>query len=436
MSNVIPFVPKEGLAAKASLKEFIHWAKSQIHFYDLPSDPIKWTAMNWHRWGLKQTLFTKYGEQSETLHPDFVDYAKALLFYQRSVQLSEDTGRLRALRFLEAALLTITQKGDVTAVTAAIFDKACIFSLDFYTNALTAYQISRQLKYIHDHLHSTRIVAKPFIWEPQIKLPRQTLKKSEEDAYKKLPSTDVLMALGNIFKSKPRIPVDIMTTSAVALMLSQPSRIGELKYVKKDCLFTEHDAQGREQLFILWYSLKSFGANRKPIIGSMAKICQEAVERLIEITEEARGYAKWLEENPDLFPYHSGVPSKGQDEPLSLQEACNSLNISKKNSLSKDLFKSYLSKIVAAQKTSVRMRNIALKLLDGFDSRNGTRGNLRQRVGVFEVHDAPEITLRILNVIVRKKYLNKDFPYTDSKRVIKWQHALFCFRTGALVASK
>ena len=341
---------------------------------------------------------------------------------------------MNALRCLEIALLDITKQGDITAITGAVFDRACAIGQKLYSSS-SAYRVSRKLKHISDHIHVSGIVAKPFIWEPQLRLPRETLKKSAENARKKLPSEESLMALGEIFHSKPELHIDIMTTSAVAIMLSQPSRIRELFYIKKDCFFTECDPEGREQLYMLWHSVKGFGANRKPIPDSMSDICKEAVNRVAEITQEAREYAKWLEDNPDLFPQHADVPNKALDAPLTLKESCDALMLSTENDSPRKTFKTFLTKIVQKKMSSVKSRKIAQKILDGYDTSKGTRYYVNGRLAEVEFNDTFNITLSTLNVLVREKYLPQHFPYSDDKRVTKWKDALFCFRTGSFLAA-
>lgn len=429
MNNVIPFVPKRRLAAKAALQEFINWAKSQIHLYDKPDDPVQWSAVSWHRWGLRQAVFFKLGG-GESLHPEFVDFAKALTFEERVVKLKGDHLQLQALRCLEAALINIYRQADVTAINAAVLDRACIIAQEYHSYDFTVYRISRQLKHLSDRLHTAGIVARPFIWEPQIKISRVTLEDSEANAKKKLPSDAALIALGEIFYTKPELPLDVMVTSAVALMLSHPCRIGELKYVRKDCFFTERDKRGREQLYILWHSEKGFGANRKPIIDSMAEVCKEAVSRVVRITQEPREYAKWLEENPEAFPLHSGVPNKGPDEPLSYQEACDALMISKKDHTPRLVLKAFMGKVAVRKTIPERARKVAQEFLDDFQATKGVKYFLQRDGNEGGINEIQGLTLRKLNILVREKYLPQCFPYTDEKRVTKWQDALFCFRTG------
>lgn len=435
MNNVLPFVPRSGLAARASLNEFVNWAKSQIHLYDKPSDPVQWGAISWSRWGINNTRCSKLGKRNESLDSGMIDYVKAMLFEERVVNISEDNYRLNALRCLEKALLDINKEADIISVTAAIFDRATLISQE-YNSESTAYSTSLQLKRICDKLIESGMVAKPFIWDPQVKEPKMTLRKSAENAEKKLPSFESIAALGDIFSSNPESSLDIMVTSAVAILLSQPSRVGELSYIKKDCFVTDRDEQGRSQLYMLWYSQKGFGANRKIIPDSMAEICKEAVGRIVDITNEAREYARWLEENPDDFPHHLGVPKKHLDAPLTMEEVCKCLMLSTKNHSPRNVFKVFIKKICTSKASSGLAREVAEDILSGFNEDDVSRVYVKGRLSGYEFNDTFVVTLRKLNLLVREKYLPKHFPYTDSKKVVKWKDALFCFRSGTFSVNK
>lgn len=441
MSNVSPFIPSSTLSAKRALNEYIYWAKSQIYLYDLPIDPMLWDALSWHHWGLKTTICTKLGSKSIAFDPDFINFAKAMLFDERAAKNKEGNIFLFSLRCLEAALLDCAQKADVTAATAAVFDRACVIANKHYSSHNTIYAISLGLKGISDYLNAMGFVATPFQWEPQIRGKRKTLESSAKSSVEKMPSDKALISLGEIFNTKPELPLDIMITSAVAIMLSHPSRVGELKYVEKDCLFTEKDVEGRDQLYMLWHSAKGFGANKKIIPDSMREICQEAVSRLFEVTQNPREYAKWLEENPDLFPSHRYVPEKKLDESLSVKEACDALMIfpgpeSSKGTTPRRALKKFLTRTVESREVPQLVRNAAQEILDGYDESYGVRVFVNGKLDRVDFNDEFCITLRKLNMLVRGKYLNEFFPYTDEKKVTKWKDALFCFYTGAFNPEK
>jgi hypothetical protein len=78
------------------------------------------------------------------------------------------------------------------------------------------------------------------------------------------------------------------------------------------------------------------------------------------------------------------------------------------------------------------------EIRDGWDSSAGKQVRVKGKRGVqsIEFDDRFVITLRKLNVLLREKYLPKDFPYTtpytEGKARVKYRDALFTVRTGAL----
>ena len=59
----------------------------------------------------------------------------------------------------------------------------------------------------------------------------------------------------------------------------------------------------------------------------MESSVKRVIKMLDPITDQARKYAAWLEDHPDEYPPHDGVPLKGPDEPLSYNEACAALKV-------------------------------------------------------------------------------------------------------------
>lgn len=436
MENVIPFVPKAKKEAIKSLYDFIDWAKEQICWYDLPSDPVVWEADSWFKWGLKNTRVSKLGCKNEFICPEFVDFVKAYIFRETVIGQNVAATTMMALRCLEAAFIDMGKKADSTMLTAAVFDKACVLADSSFVGR-SPYQVSLKLKRIHEFVHDSYIVAVRFTWEPQIKAPKLNLRDSEAEAKKKLPSEESLLALGEMFNNRPELPDDILITSAVAIMLSHPCRIGELVYLKNNCLTTELDSTGREQLYMIWYSEKGFGNNKKIIPDSMAEICKEAVRRMQSITEEARKYAKWLEENPDEFPPHSTVPKKGLDEPLLIEEICSALLlVTTKRVKSRAAIKRFLCGCLEGQKSSQQVKEMIRGWLEGFDPVGSRVYGKGPGIKAIVFNDTFNITLRDLNKLVRDRYLPKHFPYTDRKKITKYQEALFCFRNGAFMKTR
>ena len=266
-----------------------------------------------------------------------------------------------------------------------------------------------------------------------------TLKKQREDWEKKLPSRESILALGELFNNNLTNPLDIVVTSVCVLLLSQPGRIGELADVERDCIVFKEKEDGGQRMFLRWYAEKGFGATLKPVVTGMESVVARTIEKLLPITQEARDYAAWLEDHPDEFPPHDGVPDKELDDPLTYSEACSALKIAVQRNTSRSRFmKDFVKKLARRKALGPAAKAIIDEIHNGWDTSKGRRIYVPGIPGIqrFEFDDKTAITLRKLNILVREKYLPKDFPYTtapeDGKQRVKYRNALFTVRTGAL----
>lgn len=257
-----------------------------------------------------------------------------------------------------------------------------------------------------------------------------------------MPSRESILALGELFNNDLTSPLDIITVSACALLLSQPSRVGELADVERDCVVFKDDTNGGQRMFLRWFSEKGFGATIKPVVTGMESSVERVVKLLTPITEEARTYAAWLEDHPDEFPPHEGVPLKGPDDPLSYGEACAALKLQSGLLKSpRQTFKiKFLDSIGKNKALSPQVQILLDEIRAGWDTSNGERVYVNGKLDHFEFSDRAVITLRKLNILLRMKYLSRDFPYTthaqDGKNRVKYRNALFTVRTGSLPNEK
>lgn len=144
--------------------------------------------------------------------------------------------------------------------------------------------------------------------------------------------------------------LDIVVTSACALLLSAPSRVGELADIPLDFLLFKEDAQGNRRMFLRWYAEKMNQVTAKPVvIPEMEPVVERVITLLKPITDEARAYAAWLEDHPDEFP-HAGVPLKGADEPLTYGEACAALKLAVNKGYARSVFNINLLKSLEKQR--------------------------------------------------------------------------------------
>ncbi len=448
MSDIIDFKPKVNLEAAEQLDAFIAWAKDSLPKSSRVHEGIRWDMNSWHQSGLECSSFTQLAHnkngKAETklyMQPPFVDFAKAIIVY-RCVYLNKKSAQdwLSCIRTLEDALVELTGARDVTKVSAPVCNRACELMHLQWARGNNAYARGKSLEQVVKLMTKKRLLAKPFRWiSPLKQVSVGTLKQQKQDREKKLPSRESIQALGELFNNDLTNPLDIVVTSACALLLSQPARVGELADIECDPIVFKEGANGGQRMFLLWYSEKGFGATLKPVVVGMEQVVNRLIERMLPITEGAREYAAWLEDHPDEFPPHEGVPNKGLDEPLTYAEACSALKlVLSGNKAPRSTFKnSYIDKLAKKKSLSPAAREIIDEMLNGWDTSKGKPVHVMGVKGVRrDFDDKAVITLRKLNTLMREKYLPKDFPYTspseDGKKRVKYRDALFTVRTGAL----
>lgn len=445
-SNVVLFRPKANLSAVKQVKEFIATAKritsfdyymntkgEQVHY------PLKWDEDNWGEW--VGVGFTKYGvnssrlrkgaaplKEEERLDADFMQFTKAYILYTQSINRTKNNKDIEALRALEPALLKLRCKADITLVDAAVLDEAAENLKAFYS-ADGANRAGNKLEYLGQFLTVNKLVHQPIIWKNPI--PRPTTsdvghRSRREKADKSLPTPESLDAIAEIFAAGPTAYRDICTTSMVALALSQPSRTGEIIEVVYDPLIERKNSEGKKELFIAWFGQKGFGFTDKPIPATMAFTATEAVRRVQEITADARKLARFLEDNPDVFPMHDGILDlEDQDALLTHAQVCAAVQI-KPTRASLKQWLGYRFKSTDADRNPQAYK-ILEEALAGFAS--GRKKNLEEQ-------DTHTLTLRKLNVVLRQCLLPSHFPYVSDKRKTKFSEALFCFFEGQLSEDK
>ncbi len=445
-NNIVDFKPKSQLAAEAQLAVFIEWAK-QILPKGIPNRvhaSIRWEDGSWHRHGFRNCRFTALGSTTSApnaMQAPFTEFAKAMAVY-RKVYLQKNSLNdwLHALMALEVALFELTGTRDVTRVSAAVCNKACEHMNRHWTKANTAYQGGRALEVVITLMRAKKLLKSDFRWTSPLKpSQRGTLKQQREDREQKLPNPDAIRALGEVFTNELTRPLDIVVASACALLLSAPSRVGELADVELDCLVFKDDTKGNRRMFLRWYAEKMNQVMLKPVVKpEMEPVVERVITLLKPITDEARAYAAWLEDHPDEFPPHEGLPSKGPDEPLTYAEACAALKLIVPESPRSTFNGKFLKKLEKNKALKPAARVLLAEIRDGWESGAGKRIYAKDKQGIqgYEFNDRCTITLRKLNVLLREKYLPRDFPYTtphtEGKARVKYRDALFTVRTGAL----
>ncbi|CAM4306948.1 hypothetical protein VRRI112168_19910 [Vreelandella rituensis] len=448
MTNIIDFKAENHLSAEAQLNAFLEWAKATLPkgIPDRVHASILWEDESWHLHGFVSCAFTILGSTRIApvkMQPPFTDFAKAVLVYRRVYQTKNSVkDSLSAMRALEVALLELTGTRDVTLVSAAICNRACEHMKTHWKVGNTAYRVGKELEKIISLMRDKKMLKTNFSWTSPLKLkPRRTLKQLKADREHKLPSPEVIKALGEIFNNDLTSSIDIVVTSACALLLSTPSRIGELADVEQDCVVFKEDTRGKQRMFLRWYAEKINKPMLKPVVKpEMEPVVERAIALLKSVTDEGRAHAAFLEDYPDQFPPHEELPQKDLDDPLTYAEVCAALKISIRGDHSPRVsFRfAYLQNFEKRKAISPAARSLLGEIRDGWDTSQGKRIFAKGKMGIlrFEFNDRCVITLRKLNILVREKYLSKHFPYTtpytEGKARVKYRDALFTVRTGAL----
>lgn len=446
-NNVVDFKPKSQSAAEAQLAAFIEWAKQTLP-KGIPTRvnaSIRWEDGSWHPHGILSCSFTALGSTirtPKTMQSPFTEFAKAIVVYQRVyLQKKSINEWLSALKALEVALFELTGTRDVSRVSAAICNKACDHMYRHWTKGNTAYIKSKSLEVIINLMRAKKLLRSDFRWTSPLRpRPTTTLKQQRADREQKLPNPEAIKALGEVFNNEFTNPLDIVVTSACALLLSVPSRVGELADVELNCIIFKEDTEGNQRMFLRWYAEKMNQVILKAVVKpEMEPVVERVIALLKPITDDARTYAAWLEDHPDEFPPHEGLPAKGPDEPLTFAEACAALKISsRENNMRGSFNHNLLIPLEKRKALSPAARSILAEIRDGWDSSAGKRIYVKGKHGVqgYEFDDRFVITLHKLNVLLREKYVPKDFPYTtpytEGKARVKYRDALFTVRTGAL----
>jgi hypothetical protein len=397
MAEIFHFVPHSDLEAKANLAQFIDKCKKELTVFGKELD---WSAWAWP----KAAKFTKIGAHSRTtdaamkMDEGIINFAKAYFRYQQGHKPTGAKNELKALRAIEAALIQVTGSAHIENLSILVLDEAAQIVRGHYL-AGAAYHGGRELERLAQFVTKKRLIAADLSnWKSPISRKKddiQTGRIAKERREKKLPSEDALNALAEIFANNPTDPRDIFTSSTFAILMSAPCRISEVLELPVDCEVEETDSKGVLRYGWRFYAGKGFGGDIKWIPTEMVGVAREAIRRIIEITEESRKLAKWVENNSNKFYRHADCPQVLETEPLTMKQACQALGVvndSRKN-------------------CRASLTNFGLKAEDG-------------------VHTLSSLWKYVLS---RQP---KGFPDLNKEKKVKYSNALFCMRRNLLGSLK
>ncbi len=280
--------------------------------------------------------------KDQWLDSTLIDLAKAYVKDGRltnpSASRTQNIRRLQVLRQIETALLAQHRSADPLRIDQqTLSDAARLAKSNFAPKG--AHHIGAELKRFSDTMVRKGILpsnCSNFV-NPNKQPTNAThgVDGTADQARKaRLPDDEAIYAIADIFcrdfdLEDDQCHKDIITTSAVALLMSAPSRGEEIFRLPVNLTVRETDKFGDEQMGLRLHASKGFGAYVKWVWIDMAPVAEKAISRVKAITEEARALARHLESRSrNKFFRHSTCPNVLEDAPLTKEQVCMALGYS------------------------------------------------------------------------------------------------------------
>lgn len=324
MTTLHHFVPRSEIDAAENLREFIRACRYELTVF---GEKLDWADWRWP----KAMFFTRLGSHSraqspEQLNSKFIDFAKAYFRYQQGHNPTGAKNEAKALRVIEATLLTVKRDASIGGLDFAVLDEAARLGRSNYS-AATAYQCGREIERLARFVSEKRLIPNDIgTWKSPFKRPVdisiQTGAKAQALHQKKLPDEYLLNAIAEIFALDPQDPRDIFTSATFAMTMCAPSRISEILELPVDCEVEELDSKGVQRYGWRFFSGKGYEGDIKWIPTVMIPVARAAVRRIRAITEEPRRLALSVETQPRTAYHHAACPCVDNDMPLTVEQAC------------------------------------------------------------------------------------------------------------------
>lgn len=396
MSDVIQFVPRAGRDARESLDEFIRLARDDLTAFGVDSWPHD-------RWKQGKTVAV-FATQLQELTPyrytplaqPFKDFAKAYIRYKYShMPVVSVQYWLQALRCVEAALVHSRSKADVLLLNGVVMDLSAQKCREFYASEDVYHKTGLALVAVFDFCRDKFASLGLPQWRSPFKKPtiltEDLGEAGREHREGKMPSNASMLALADFFAGATSTHTRFYSSIAILLMAT-PSRISEVLSLPVGCIGREPDDSGVDRMCLRWVAAKGKGGMKKWVLPVMEDVVVEAVNRLEEIGRSARAAARFAFENPGVYMRSaecSSVEQVGDDAHLSPKELFAALNL---------------------DQGSAKERGVpASKRLQQFIQRG-------------------DVTYRDLARFVKQEYEGDDWPFINTKKVVRVWDALCLHR--------
>lgn len=343
-NNVIRFKAKAELDAAQNLARFIEDCRTHLTVFGNDKwHENKWDTINGNRkvvvrfsTNLKPSNSYSY----EPLSEPFLDFAKAYIKNSYTDRPVTNLQRhMEALRVLEEAIIAATEKADILMLNGTVLEHLDEVFHRQLSDPAARNKAGYQMQLILDFCRENFIAPSLPEWSnPYGKVKDLTIaldEKGKEYRSEKLPTTEEMMLVAELFSKAPQLGIEAEYYTAIyALLMTAPSRGSEETALPVDCLVWEKDRAGDNQLGIRWVPAKKGKIGIKWVPTVMQDIVVMAVERLKRIGEPARKAAKFAEESPERFMVHDGCitpPNFPENAPLSIEQLNAALDLNLKS---------------------------------------------------------------------------------------------------------
>lgn len=371
MSETIRFTPKRELSAQHNLSDFIAMARHQLTIWNELKD-FSWEAAKWPT----TPRFINYEHRSlparrkpkphQLMHPAFVEVSKAFLRYKHTLRpQTRSSYEMQALQVIEFVLRQDMAVPDITKFGQRHWDAAVSVVEATVGRQRICGVILTTLETLADLFILTinpRLWNNPYVGRHSYDAINGKNASAEAKA-KKLPDQDALLAIAEVFSLSTRETqhdIDIMITCITGLLISAPMRIGETLRLRVDCLREDIDKNGEKQFYLAYWVPKTRQFARKPIPKTMVAIATNSIHRLIEITEEGRRLALYMETDTNHFYRHTNCPDIPDDQELSPIELAQALGFPSAKRC-QDFIKSHTGKYILTGFTLDSLWQLVLK---------------------------------------------------------------------------
>lgn len=350
MGQIIPFKPKHEAECDKNLNDFIERAKNELIIFD---DQGGFDSDNWkikykngstssmHFTGLK----VEDSKTGDLMQEPFKSFAKAYIRDLQTWKERNPVSYMVVLKSVYEALLTINGFSNILNFDGIALRKT-IEILESRLSSGSLYRAGQVLEALLVDLKQYKINLKIPTWKNPWKRPKEkALGTSHDDRAwqeNRLLTSHQIKCLADAFRLA-KTPYQQFYSAQSVLLMTAPSRGGELHFLTTDCLYETTaykdvvDDSGKivqEEHIILnirWVALKGGGFIPKPVHPLLHTIVKEAVQRLIDIGAPARKSAQWAIDHPDEFFRHEGCITSEEhkeDDPLTIIEFASAMGLS------------------------------------------------------------------------------------------------------------